>query len=96
MGPDAQLLPQFMGQAADIGSRRHPAAEIDQRRRSVPRTVNSFTSTSTGCKLDLLLLAGQLVGRNALDLLGGKRWRNLLDEADKAADARREFLQVLH
>ncbi len=30
VGSDAQLLPQFVGQAANVGTRRHPAAEIDQ------------------------------------------------------------------
>src|ERR1035437_7129114 len=67
VGSDAQLLPQFVGQAADIGPRRYPAAEIDQVTVQVQdRKFLHFHLDRL--KLDFLLLAGQLVGWDALDL----------------------------
>src|ERR1017187_6295315 len=82
MGPDAQLLPQFVGQAADIGPRRHPAAKIDQVvAQAQDREFLHFHRDRL--KLDMLLLAGELVGRHSFDLLGGKRWRSLLENANK-------------
>src|SRR5664279_851188 len=92
VGPDAQLLPQFVGQAADIGARRNPAAEIDQV--AVQAQDRKFLHFHLDrLKLDFLLLAGQLVGRDALDLLGGKRWRSLLDEANEAGDHSPNFFK---
>ena len=83
VGSDAQLQPEFVGQAPDIGSRRHPAAELDQV--TVQTQNRKFLHFHLNRrKLDLLLLAGQFVSWNPLDLLGGKRWRSLLDVADKA------------
>src|ERR1039458_7208486 len=82
MSPDAQLLPQFVGQAADIGPRRHPAAKIDQAvAQAQDREFLHFHRDRL--KLDMLLLTGQLVGRNAFDLLGGKRGWSLLEDANK-------------
>src|SRR5664279_6478680 len=92
VGPDAQLLPQFMGQAPDIGPRRHPAAELDQV--AVQAQDRKFLHFHLDrLKLDFLLLPVQLIGRDALDLLGGKRWRSLLDEADEAGDHSSNFFK---
>src|SRR5664280_2552596 len=92
VGPDAQHLPQFVGQAADIGPRRHPAAELDQV--AVQAQERKFLHFHLDrLKLDFLLLAGQLVGWDALDLLGGKRWRSLLDEANEAGDHSPNFFK---
>src|SRR5271166_4665065 len=69
MGPAPQLLPQLVRDAPDVGSRRNPA----------PKRAHLTLQASDGELFDLyqdrlqdnfLLLARQLVGRNALDFFG--------------------------
>ena len=78
VGSDAQFLPQLVGQAANVGSRGDPAAEVHQAAIDVS-DCKLFHLDFDRLKFNRLLPAGQLVGRNASDLFGREWGRNLPD-----------------
>src|SRR5205807_3804509 len=93
MGAGPQLLPQVVGDAAQIRSGGHPGAKAD--RLTIQRENLEF--------LDLhrhwleryrLLLAGQLVGGHTGDFFGGKWWWNLSDLPHEAFRCLAEVFQL--
>src|SRR5271157_1499322 len=81
-----------MGQAADVGSRRNPALELNQVALK-PADRELLNLNFDWSQFNLLLLASNLIGGHSFDLLSRKRRWNLLDRADEATSKAKYFFK---
>src|SRR6266700_2834828 len=83
MGAAAECLAQVVGDGSDVGAGTDAGAEVNPGVRKQMQLEFVNRDRDRG-KLDLLMAAGELVGRDTFDFLRGKGRRKLLDGAKKA------------